>query len=57
MSISTWLITGASSGLGYALAERVLKQGNQVVLWRQSEDHSSYCSHKPFFSYSRTERP
>jgi NAD(P)-dependent dehydrogenase (short-subunit alcohol dehydrogenase family) len=32
MSISTWLITGASSGLGYALAEHVLKQGDQVVL-------------------------
>jgi NAD(P)-dependent dehydrogenase (short-subunit alcohol dehydrogenase family) len=31
MSISTWLITGASSGLGYALAEHVLKQGDQVV--------------------------
>ena len=30
MSISTWLITGASSGLGYALAEHVLKQGDQV---------------------------
>jgi len=27
MSISTWLITGASSGLGYALAEHVLKAG------------------------------
>ena len=32
MSISVWLITGASSGLGYALAEHVLKQGDQVVL-------------------------
>ena len=32
MSVSTWLITGASSGLGYALAEHVLKQGDQVVL-------------------------
>jgi short-subunit dehydrogenase len=31
MSVSTWLITGASSGLGYALAEHVLKQGDQVV--------------------------
>ena len=26
------LITGASSGLGYALAEHVLKQGDRVVL-------------------------
>jgi len=32
MTTSTWLITGASSGLGYALAEYVLKQGDQVVL-------------------------
>jgi NAD(P)-dependent dehydrogenase (short-subunit alcohol dehydrogenase family) len=27
MSISTWLITGASSGLGYELAERASSQG------------------------------
>jgi hypothetical protein len=32
MSNSTWLITGASSGLGYALADHVLKQGDRVVL-------------------------
>ena len=32
MSNSTWLITGASSGLGYTLAEHVLKQGDRVVL-------------------------
>jgi NADP-dependent 3-hydroxy acid dehydrogenase YdfG len=31
MDRSTWLITGASSGLGYALAEYVLQQGDQVV--------------------------
>ncbi len=31
MDRSTWLITGASSGLGYALAEHVLEQGDQVV--------------------------
>ena len=31
MDRSTWLITGASSGLGYALAEYVLEQGDQVV--------------------------
>jgi NAD(P)-dependent dehydrogenase (short-subunit alcohol dehydrogenase family) len=30
--MSRWLITGASSGLGYALAEHVLAQGDQVVL-------------------------
>ncbi len=31
MDRSTWLITGASSGLGYALAEYVLEQGDHVV--------------------------
>jgi NAD(P)-dependent dehydrogenase (short-subunit alcohol dehydrogenase family) len=28
----TWLITGASTGLGYALAEHVLERGDRVVL-------------------------
>ena len=32
----TWLITGASSGLGYALAEFVLQRGDQVVLAARS---------------------
>ena len=32
MSAATWLITGASSGVGYALAEHVLKQNDEVVL-------------------------
>ena len=32
MSNSSWLITGASNRLGYALAEHVLKQGDRVVL-------------------------
>ena len=32
----TWLITGASSGLGYALAEFVLQRGDRVVLAARS---------------------
>jgi NAD(P)-dependent dehydrogenase (short-subunit alcohol dehydrogenase family) len=34
----TWLITGASSGLGYALAEFVLQRGDSVVLAARSMD-------------------
>src|SRR6202171_5636327 len=33
----TWLITGASSGLGYALAEFVLQQGDRVALGARSQ--------------------
>src|SRR5258706_2067642 len=32
----TWLITGASSGLGYALAQYVLRQGDRVVMGARS---------------------
>src|SRR5579859_5483530 len=32
----TWLITGASSGLGYALAQYVLERGDRVVLAARS---------------------
>jgi NAD(P)-dependent dehydrogenase (short-subunit alcohol dehydrogenase family) len=32
MSETTWFITGASSGLGYALAEHVLQKGERVVM-------------------------
>ena len=32
MSKNTWFITGASSGLGHALARHVLKHGDKVVL-------------------------
>ena len=32
MSETAWFITGASSGLGYALAEHVLKQGERVAM-------------------------
>ena len=38
MDKATWLITGASSGLGYALAEHVLEQGDQVVLGARTLD-------------------
>jgi short-subunit dehydrogenase len=38
MSAATWLITGASSGLGYALAEHVLKQNDQMVLAARTMD-------------------
>ncbi|MEU4011504.1 SDR family NAD(P)-dependent oxidoreductase [Streptomyces pseudogriseolus] len=31
MSPTTWFVTGASSGLGHALAEHVLEQGHRVV--------------------------
>ncbi|WP_309616030.1 SDR family NAD(P)-dependent oxidoreductase [Salinibacterium sp.] len=34
---STWLITGASSGLGYDLAEYALGQGDEVVLAARTE--------------------
>ncbi|KJS25340.1 MAG: short-chain dehydrogenase [Hyphomonadaceae bacterium BRH_c29] len=33
----TWLITGASSGLGYALAQHVLQRGDQCVLTARSK--------------------
>lgn len=32
MELKTWLITGASSGLGHALAEHVLARGDRAVL-------------------------
>jgi len=40
----TWLITGASSGLGYALAEFVLQRGERVVLAARSMDSMSGLS-------------
>jgi len=35
--VKTWLITGASNGLGYALAEYVLQQGDRVALGARSQ--------------------
>ena len=37
-STKTWLITGASSGLGYALAKYVLEQGDRVVMGARTLD-------------------
>src|SRR5260221_7734088 len=37
----TWLITGASSGIGYALAEFVLQRGDRVVLAARSMNSMS----------------
>ncbi|WP_037157764.1 oxidoreductase [Rhodococcoides fascians] len=37
--MSTWLITGASSGLGAALARAVLDRGNNAVLTARDTDH------------------
>ncbi len=34
----TWLITGASSGLGYALAKYVLQQGDRVAMGARTLD-------------------
>lgn len=38
MDTSTWLLTGASSGLGYALADYVLNHGDRVVLAARTLD-------------------
>ena len=35
----TWLITGASSGLGYALAKYVLEQGDRVAMGSRTLDN------------------
>lgn len=31
MATRTWLVTGATSGLGYALVEHILAQGDKVI--------------------------
>lgn len=38
MTAQTWLITGASSGLGRAIAEHVLREGDNAVLAARSMD-------------------
>ena len=44
-SMATWLITGASSGLGFSLAEHVLQHGEQVVLtaFRSLANREQHC--------------
>jgi NADP-dependent 3-hydroxy acid dehydrogenase YdfG len=37
-SVRTWLITGASSGLGHALAKYVLEQGDRVAMGARTLD-------------------
>lgn len=37
--MTTWLITGASSGLGAALARAVLEQGDNAVITARNTDH------------------
>lgn len=39
--MNTWLITGASSGLGAALARAVLSQGDNAVVTARNADHLS----------------
>ena len=41
MSETTWFITGASSGLGYALAEHILQQGERVAMGARTLDPMS----------------
>jgi len=44
----TWLITGASSGLGYALAEYVLERGDRVALAARSmQSMTALAAHYP----------
>ena len=37
--MSTWLITGASSGLGHALAQAVLDRGDNAVVTARNAGH------------------
>jgi NAD(P)-dependent dehydrogenase (short-subunit alcohol dehydrogenase family) len=46
--MSTWLITGCSTGLGRALAEAVLARGDNAIVtpppsppWKACPDHSA----------------
>ena len=38
MSAKTFLVTGASKGIGLAIAQRLLSQGHNVVLTARSQD-------------------
>ena len=46
MTTKTWLITGASSGLGRALAEYVLAQGDRAVITASSLDANTELASK-----------
>lgn len=38
ISMKTWLITGCSSGIGHAIAGKVLAQGNQVAITARQKE-------------------
>ena len=38
ISMKTWLITGGSSGIGHAIAGKVLAQGNQAVITARQKE-------------------
>ena len=44
--MSTWMITGSSSGLGRALAESVLEAGHNAVLTARNPDAARGPSHQ-----------
>ena len=55
MPETTWFITGASSGLGYALAEHVLKQGERGSNSTRSDPNSNRSRISPLAPTTRTQ--
>lgn len=48
ISMKTWLITGCSSGIGHAIARKVLAQGDQAVITaRQKEKRADLAKQYP----------